>query len=34
MLLVKSGRQTKISQFDVATFIEENVVWFDVTGRR
>lgn len=27
----KAGAQTKIGQFDVSIFIDQNIVWLDVT---
>lgn len=32
--LVEAGRETKIGQLDMATTVEENVVWLDVTVAR
>ena len=32
VLLVETSRQTEVGQLDMAIFVNENVVWLDITG--
>lgn len=34
VLFVEASRETEVCELDVATTIEEDIVWFDIAGKR